>query len=266
MADPHLPRRTFLSASLLGLSGAALMSACGSAGGDDDDSSATGSADAWATGGTSAMVDKDSYPDPFSAGVPSCAVLATTTLGPCTTDDVLTREDVSEGYPGLPVRLMIKVVDTNCDPVEGLRVRIWHTDRRGVYSGDTPNPGVCSGNESEAVSTDWFRGSQLTDADGVVAFDSCFPGWYGGRAVHIHYQVLDGDTSWEVSQLFFPEDVTEEIFDSHADYEEFGQPDTVFSNDGIVQGIGMANLSPHILDVQRTSDGAMLASAVVAVS
>src|SRR5262245_29181173 len=58
----------------------------------------------WASGGTSAMTDKASYPDPFAVAPTVCMLVNSTTQGPCTTDPDLARQDVSEGYGGIPVR------------------------------------------------------------------------------------------------------------------------------------------------------------------
>ena len=74
-----------------------------------------------------------------------------------------------------------------------------------------------------------------------------------------------GNTSYRVSQLFFPEDVTAEVFASHPEYSSFGQPDTTFSNDNIIRGIASADRARHTFAVTRTRDGAMLASKVVTV-
>lgn len=219
----------------------------------------------WASGGTAAMTDKASYPDPFTGALTSCAVVASTTEGPCTTESNLVREDVSEGWAGLPVRLALKVVDGACAPVAGADVKIWHTNHEGIYSGKTPNPGMCNDNNESYIATDFMRGVQTTDANGVVAFDTCFPGWYRGRAIHIHVQVTQGGTTYRVSQLFFPEDITRAIFTSHPDYASYGQPDTTFANDNVLGPIAGAARTALVLDVARMSDGAMLASKVVAV-
>jgi protocatechuate 3,4-dioxygenase beta subunit len=278
-----LDRRELLRRMCLGLAALPLLQlACsedgasgvdGSAGGDaasgqPDGAGANGdaaTASGWASGGTEAMTGKDSYPDPFATAVGSCALVASTTEGPCTTATDLAREDVSEGWTGLPVRFALKVVDGDCNPVAGATVKIWHTNLEGVYSGNTPNPGMCSGNDQEAIAADFFRGVQTTAADGTVYFDTCFPGWYSGRAVHIHFQVKSGSTSYRVSQLFFPEAITTEIFASHPEYSGFGQPNTTFANDNIVGGIASSELDDLVLTVARMSDGAMLASKIVTV-
>ncbi len=221
--------------------------------------------DGWASGGTAAMTAKASYPtDPFTAST-ACVLVASTTEGPCTTATDVDREDLSEGWGGIPVRLMLKVVDTSCNPIAGATVKIWHTNLEGVYSGQTPNPGMCSGNDQTAISANWMRGVQTTDDNGVVAFDTCFPGWYRGRAVHVHFQVKNGSTSYRVSQLFFPEEITTAIFASHVDYKGFGQPDTTFANDNILSPITGDARARLVLDVARMTDGAMLASKVVTV-
>lgn len=232
----------------------------------DGSTGSDGSGDSeWASGGTAAMTDKATYPDPFTSAVSSCVLVASTTEGPCTTATDLAREDISEGWAGIPVRLALKVVDDSCNPIASATVKIWHTNLEGVYSGQTPNPSTCSGNDQTAISMDFMRGVQTTNAGGVAYFDTCFPGWYRGRAIHIHFQVKNGATSYRVSQLFFPEDVTAGIFAKHVDYREFGQPDTFFANDSILAPITGDARSRLILDVARMTDGAMLASKVVTV-
>lgn len=223
-----------------------------------------GPAIGWAVGGTAAMTAKASYPDPFADAPTTCTLVARTTAGPCTTAIDLVREDVSEGWAGLPVRLGLKVVDATCEPLVGATVRIWHTNREGSYSGQTPANGFCL-LDQDYDRFDFFRGVGTTDADGEVFFDTCYPGWYPGRAIHIHFQVARGATSTRVSQVFFPEDLTQEIFADHADYAEFGQPDTVFTTDGVMAAIPPSDRARHVLTVARMSDGAMLASKVVTV-
>lgn len=232
----------------------------------DTDSTDTGSgceeASEWASGGTAAMTKKECYPDPF-AGVASCMLLCQTTEGPCTAD-TLERQDVSEGWSGLPVRLSLKIVDKDtCEPVEGVQLEIWHTQRTGVYSGVTPSGAFCYGNDPDAENYLYFRGMQTTDAQGRVDFDTCFPGWYSGRCIHIHFRVWTGASDYVISQLVFDDALVEEIFATHPEYVEFGQPNTWNTNDNIVGGVD--DLSPYVLDIQRMADGAMLASKVIAI-
>jgi protocatechuate 3,4-dioxygenase beta subunit len=268
---PGVNRRVFLERLAFGLAAVPLINACSSDSSSTgpDASGGTGSADAvsgsdWATGGTAAMTGKASYPDPFTSAATSCLLVATTTEGPCTTTSDLAREDVSEGWTGLPVRLALKVVDSSCTPLAGATVKIWHTNPEGSYSGQTPNPSMCLKTSSYS-SMNFFRGVGTTDNNGIVYFDTCFPGWYSGRAIHIHFQVKQGNTSTKVSQLFFPENVTQAIFASHPEYSSYGQPNTTFANDNIIGMIASSERSRHIVDVARMTDGAMLASKVVSV-
>lgn len=222
-----------------------------------------GDASEWASGGTAAMTAKDCYPDPFAGGVTTCALLCSTTAGPCTSDTI-ERQDVSEGWTGLPVRLALKFVDADtCEPVEGALVEIWHTQHAGVYSGVTPAGAFCYGDDPDAENHLYFRGSQTTDAEGRIDFDTCYPGWYPGRAIHIHFSVYLGGDIYLTSQLFFTEELSEEVFSTHPEYSEFGQPDTANSTDSVIGG--EEDLTPYLLDTQRMTDGAMLAWKVVAI-
>jgi protocatechuate 3,4-dioxygenase beta subunit len=234
----------------------------------DTDATETGDTDApplaWATGGTGGMTGKDEYPDPFGDVPTACAAVATTTAGPCTTATDLVRSDISEGWRGLPVRLLLRFVGPDCAPAAGVTVRVWHTNVEGSYSGETPNNPMCLQDEAYA-STDFFRGVQVTDDRGVVGFDTCFPGAYPGRAVHLHFQIVRGDRSSHVSQLFFLDTLTTDIFSSHPDYAPFGQPTTTLANDGISRAIPAAELARLTLTTARMDDGALLASQTLVV-
>lgn len=218
----------------------------------------------WATGGTAAMTDKATYPDPFTTAPGSCMIVGGTTDGPCTTATDLARVDVSEGWTGLPVRLAMRFVTAACAPIAGAVVKIWHTNIGGSYSGVTPNPGLCLKQQSYSTA-DFFRGVQTTGANGIVYFDTCFPGWYPGRAIHIHFQVASGATTYKISQLFFPENVTADIFANHSEYKTYGQPDTRFANDGVMAGIPQPTRARNIVEWARMTDGAMLASKTITV-
>ncbi|MEM9189916.1 MAG: protocatechuate 3,4-dioxygenase [Myxococcota bacterium] len=209
--------------------------------------------DAWASGGTAAMTDGASYPDPFSPLPAVCDATRSATLGPCF-DTSPARRDISEGYPGLPLRLALRVVDSICTPLEGVRVDVWHTRNSGVYSGSVLR---CSLGDEDAMASLYFRGTQTTDDRGQVGFDSCFPGWYGGRAIHIHCQVFvaNEDNPALITQLFFPAPLITEIFSTHVDYRDFGQPDTLNDDDRTYRSVDAAGT----VEYARMTDGAMLA-------
>ncbi|HEY0135425.1 MAG TPA: hypothetical protein VGB85_15180 [Nannocystis sp.] len=223
-----------------------------------------GPAAAWATGGTASMTAQGCYPDPFSGGVLSCALICETTAGPCTTATTIDRRDVSEGFLGLPVRLALLIVDADtCAPIPGAQVEIWHTQRTGVYSGITPSPKQCYVDDPAAATFMYFRGIQTAGADGRIDFDTCFPGWYGGRAIHIHFRVIRDGQTYATSQLFFADELNTEVFATHPEYSEFGLPDITNQSDGIIGGA--ADMANYLLDTARMPDGAMLASKVIAV-
>jgi protocatechuate 3,4-dioxygenase beta subunit len=213
----------------------------------------------WAMGGTAVMTGI--YPDPFASGVDTCTLACETTVGPCYAATIA-RKDISEGYLGLPVRLALKVVRAGtCEPVEGATVDIWHTQRSGLYSGSDAID-FCTSGDADARSHRYFRGTQVTDADGRVDFNTCFPGWYPGRAIHIHFQVRLGSDEYVTSQLFFDQALITDVFASHAEYQGYGQPDTSNSRDGVIRG---RNIADYTVTTARMSDGAMLASKVLSI-
>ncbi len=212
----------------------------------------------WAIGGTAAMLAKTSYPDPFTAQSTACAATCEMTLGPCYAASP-EREDISEAYPGIPLRFALRLLDTDCNPLTNTRVDIWHCATTGLYSGDDASD-FCTSGDADARAHRFFRGTQSTDAEGKVYFDTCFPGWYSGRSVHVHYRVVIGTDEYLVSQLFFPEDVVADIFATVEGYASRGQPDTTFATDNVLGGV---DGSPYVMEVQRMTDGAMLASKTV---
>jgi len=207
---------------------------------------------AWLSGGTAGM--SGDYPDPFDAAGETCALFCAMTLGPCHAETV-ERRDISEGYPGLPVRLALQVVDETCAPIPNALVDVWHTRNTGLYSG--PDAFIfCTLDDADAASHRYFRGVQRTDAAGRVDFDTCLPGWYIGRAIHIHFRVLLGEDAHVVSQLFFSQALTEEICGSHIEYASRGLPDTTNDDDPVLAG---ALVDPYLLSWSKQPDGAMLA-------
>lgn len=223
----------------------------------------------WATGGTAVMVGKD-YGNPFESGIgTTCTVYKSSTEGPChATSEKLVRKDVSEGYPGLPMRLELLIVDTSCNPVPGATVEIWYCDTHGVYSGDIDgnNDAFCTGGDAEAAAALWYRGIQTADDTGRVTFDGNFPGWYGGRATHIHFKVSNGSTAYLTSQLFFDESLKTEIYSGQPNYDApSGNQYQLNATDNVVAQAGLT-LSEVTVQTAKQSDGALLAWKAITVS
>ena len=183
MATDLKTRREALT--MLGLTGVALAAGCGS------DSAASPSADVPSTNGT------------------GCAVSPTETIGPFPSLTELLRSDIREGRAGTPVALTITVVNASngCSAVAGALVDVWQTDAAGHYS-------QYAQGSYDGRSETFLRGRQTTDASGRVAFTTVYPGWYAGRATHIHVEVTVGGRAAKVTQIAFPESVNAEVYRS----------------------------------------------------
>ena len=134
------------------------------------------------------------------------------------------RSDIREDRSGTPLALTLMVNNTNnaCGPLAGATVDIWQCDAEGRYSQ------YSQGGFDGRAST-FLRGMQTTDANGRVTFTTVYPGWYQGRATHIHVEVLVNGRSVKVTQIGFPESVNAEVYRSGV-YAARGQNPT--SNGG----------------------------------
>jgi len=220
----------------------------------------------WATGGTARIGAAARALNPFaSAAATTCRLACETTIGPCHTLSP-ERRDISDGWNGLPMHLQLRIVDAQCRPISGAIVEIWHTNHTGGYSGRIAP--MCNNDQAD-VARQFFRGWQRTDANGIARFDSCYPGWYGGRANHVHLRVMKGDydardsaTAWVTTQLLFADELNASIFGSEPLYKDKGLPDTTLATDNVVGQ--EPDKSPYVFDVQKV-DGVMLASKTLAI-
>ncbi|HEU4866360.1 MAG TPA: hypothetical protein VFV09_01410, partial [Actinomycetota bacterium] len=89
-----------------------------------------------------------------------------------------------------------------------------------------------SGVGSAPRSSTFMRGIQVTDSEGKAGFDTIYPGWYQGRAVHIHIKVSTGGNEVHTGQLFFPDDISNAVYES-GPYADRGEMDTTNRSDGI---------------------------------
>ena len=207
-----------------------------------------GSASSWASGGTKSMTGF--YPDPFVTPAAVCAVLVAATEGPCTEAADQVRKDVSEGYGGLPVRL-----------ARGWSIpRAVRSRERRSRSG-TPRLLGLLGEYAQQWHVPqrpgWLRrallsrGVQTTRRKWALEIDTCFPGWYRGRAIHIHYTVALGRKVVHVAALscFDQTLLDNEIFTTHAEYKGFGLPEYYPECDR--QRGGERNLATYLLETKR---------------
>lgn len=136
----------------------------------------------------------------------TCTVAPTETEGPFPTKVPASyvRSDITDGRSGykMTAKITIGNLNNSCAGLAGAIVDIWHCDAEGNYS-EYGGSGMQSTNYQ---SVHFLRGRQTTDANGLVTFTSIFPGWYSGRATHIHVHVYTaGGTSLNVTQIAFPE-------------------------------------------------------------
>lgn len=136
----------------------------------------------------------------------SCSVSPTETAGPfpTITPSSLVRTDIRDDRTGVALTAKINILNTNssCAALQGAIVDIWHCDKDGYYS-EYGGTGMQSVNYT---AVHFLRGRQTTDANGLVQFTSIFPGWYNGRATHIHVHVYKANgSSLLITQIAFPE-------------------------------------------------------------
>jgi protocatechuate 3,4-dioxygenase beta subunit len=203
-----LSRREALG--MLSAAGAILSVACG--GGTPTSPTAT-------TAATAATTTTTTTPPVSSA---MCVVTPSETAGPFPSITLPVRSDVREDRAGLLLTLAISVVNTaaGCAPITNASVEIWHCDAAG------------NSEYGNLTSSTWLRGVQPVDGNGVARFTTIYPGWYAGRATHIHIEVFVDNRSVKTTQLAFPEEINGAVYASGV-YAAKGQNPTRASNDNV---------------------------------
>jgi protocatechuate 3,4-dioxygenase beta subunit len=141
-----------------------------------------------------------SFMVPAEAANKSCAPTQAIEEGPYYLADTPTRSDVTDSQAGKALTLTFTVLDTSCKPIKNARVDIWYANSQGIYSGvanqgDDLGAGVNSGR--------FLRGTQFSNAKGVVTFKGIYPGWYPARTVHIHEKIWVGGKQVLTTQTYF---------------------------------------------------------------
>lgn len=135
-------------------------------------------------------------------------------INPTDVNGSLIRHDIREDQAGIPLILDVQVTDVRtCLPLSGLAIDFWSANSTGVYSNE----------ESEdTLGETYLRGIQITDEYGLVQIMTNVPGWYQGRAQHIHvrahvnYTKYDNDTISfgdipHTGQMFFQQSTLSQI-------------------------------------------------------
>lgn len=135
-----------------------------------------------------------------------CSVTPSETAGPfpTITPSSLVKSNIVMDRTGVgfTIKITIKNTKANCAALKNAIVDIWHCDKDGYYS----EYGGTSMQSVNYTSVHFLRGRQTTDDNGLVTFTSIFPGWYSGRATHIHVHIYNtSGTSLLVTQIAFPE-------------------------------------------------------------
>jgi len=147
----------------------------------------------------------------------ACVVRPQQMEGPFFVDTGLDRSDIrtdpatGETSPGLPLQLTFRLsrfAAGGCVPLPAAHIELWQCNAAGVYSG------VSDGNARAAVQK-FLRGYQVTDAAGSAQFTTIYPGWYPGRAVHVHFLIRTGNSPARrdqfTSQLYFDDLFTDKV-------------------------------------------------------
>lgn len=191
--------------------------------------------------------------------------------GPYFRNSKLIRRNISEGMDGLPLVLRLTIVDAMTgQPVIGAIVDIWHCNARGAYSGWSKiNPDLevdvdAIGSIPRTDNDTYLRGGQFTDKKGIVRFTTIYPGFYAGRALHIHVAVRitagnnyleERHVAW-VGQLYFPEVASRSVLNTR---EYSGRTVTPLNNhqDFFYSAMGgdASTLNIHPLDRDSSEDG-----------
>jgi protocatechuate 3,4-dioxygenase beta subunit len=142
----------------------------------------------------------------------ACSVTNTETAGPFPTISPasLLRSNITGDRTGVPftINIVVKNVNDNCHVLAGVLVDIWHCDKDGNYS----QYGGSQMQPTDYTSNHFLRGRQVTDTNGLVSYTSVFPGWYQGRATHIHVHIYTaGGSSLLITQIAFPEGATSAV-------------------------------------------------------
>jgi protocatechuate 3,4-dioxygenase beta subunit len=162
------------------------------------------------------------------------------------------RSDPSDGsvQEGIPLRLVLHVYDvdngSSCIPLSGAQVDIWHANSLGVYSGVQ---------DAGTTGKKFLRGYQVTDDNGTVLFTTIYPGWYQGRAIHIHVKVRNFEGSEKTlewtSQFYLNNSINEQVH-KQPPYSNHGPPDLTNEEDGIYKGAStdglvQSNTGEHLM-------------------
>ncbi|MDX5338760.1 MAG: intradiol ring-cleavage dioxygenase [Cyclobacteriaceae bacterium] len=187
----------------------------------------------------------------------SCELSPKETRGPFPnkTPAELMRSNIVADRQGIALLIYLKIQSEGdpCQAMTGAHVDIWHCDAEGYYSEYGNHPLQ----EKDFRQVSFLRGRQTTNEAGEVSFISIFPGWYPGRAPHIHVDILQGDKIVLSTQIAFPKESTREVYASRG-YK--GPEDTPNERDGVFRNSLDGNMADYV--VGNLEDGYSLSKVI----
>lgn len=214
------------------LGGAGLLAAAAACAGPGAASSAS-SASSVGTGSGSGTAGST------GTAIPSCLLSPEMTEGPYYVSGGQVRSNIREDREGTPLTLEFTVSNAlTCAVLQDAMVDIWHCDAVGDYSAFN------SDNQT------FLRGVQATDAVGLATFSTVYPGWYQGRATHIHLKVHISGQTIHTGQVFFDESLNDTVY-ATSPYDRKSGNRILNEQDGIYSDGGSASL----LAVTQDGDG-----------
>jgi len=174
-----------------------------------------------------------------------CVLTSSQTEGPFFISSPI-RANVIEDRKGKQMNLKMQIVRfPDCTPIEGAIAEIWHCDAEGVYSGYPEDishdpwkamqvAGTGEANVKPLTKARFLRGAQQANAEGIVEFNTIFPGWYDGRAPHIHFKILVDKKEQLTSQFYFEPKLCDEIYLNIEPYNKYGSSPYTPQNDIVI--------------------------------
>jgi protocatechuate 3,4-dioxygenase beta subunit len=150
-------------------------------------------------------------PYPADGSTASSQTLNVLTRSGIVRSDIRTSLSTGNIAAGVPFTIKLTLVDSNsnCAPLAGYAIYLWHCNRDGKYS--LYSSGI--------TSEDYLRGVQATDSSGTVSFTSIFPACYSGRWPHVHFEIYPSlaqatgsGNLVHTSQLALPKDVCDIVY------------------------------------------------------
>jgi protocatechuate 3,4-dioxygenase beta subunit len=173
---------------------------------------------------TNSSINTSTPDDELFTNNSTCVLNPEGETGPFYVPGEYVRTDLRESESGVNITLEAQFIDVEtCEPLTNVWWDIWNCNATGVYAGVVENG---NGNVADTanINRTFLRGIQQADSDGVVRFDTLFPGHYSGRATHHHIvahigdditvlanDTITGGSVAHIGQLFYDQDLITEV-------------------------------------------------------